>query len=137
MKNWKLNKYLKQIIQPIESDDFLYLFSKTSVLGYSDSVLGSEDYLILKTILQTMIQNIESNNQYKELLSTDDGYLIPYKNTWLRLNMVNQKPVGLTYYLDSTFKLFLFEHEQKVSVSNVSTSYIRGASFVTENLQLA
>ena len=137
MKNRKLKKYLKQVVAPFESTDFILLFSNSSLLGYANTTLEGTDYQVLKKTLEHSLQMIESHDEFRELISSDDGYLFPYGEYWIRLNVNNQKPVGLTYYLDTTYKLFLFEHEQKVAISNVSTNYVRGSQMITENLQLA
>lgn len=137
MKNRKLNKYLKRVTEPLESEEFLMLFSKCSVLGYSQTTLGSDDYTILKDVLNKSVNAINKDENYKELLLSDDGFLIPYEDSWVRISVLNNKPLGLTFYLDNSYKLFLFENEKLVTLNKVATTTVRDAQFITENLALA
>ncbi len=138
MKNRKLKKYIKKVIEPLESEDFLMLFTKCSVLGYSTTTLGVEDYRVLKTILTDMIYAIDKEPKYKELFLSDDGLLFPYdEDNWVRISMLNNNPLGLTFYLDNSYKLFLFENEKLVTFNKVATTSVRDSQFIAENLSLA
>ncbi len=138
MKNRKLKKYIKKVIEPLESEDFLMLFTKCSVLGYSTTTLGVEDYRVLKTILTDMIYAIDKEPKYKELFLSDDGLLFPYdEDNWVRISMLNSNPLGLTFYLDNSYKLFLFENEKLVTFNKVATTSVRDSQFIAENLSLA
>lgn len=138
MKNRKLKKYIKKVIEPLESEDFLMLFTKCSVLGYSTTTLGVEDYRVLKTILTDMIYAIDKEPKYKELFLSDDGLLFPYdEDNWVRISMLNNNPLGLTFYLDNSYKLFLFENEKLVTFNKVATTSVRDSQFISENLSLA
>lgn len=138
MKNRKLKKYIKKVIEPLESEDFLMLFSKCSVLGYSHTTLGFEDYKVLKDVLNKVVSAVEKELDFKELFLSDDGLLFPYDGeSWVRISMLNNKPLGLTFYLDNSYKLFLFENEKLVTFNKISTTTVRDAQFITENLALA
>lgn len=138
MKNRKLKKYIKQVIEPLESEDFLMLFSKCSVLGYSNTTLGFEDYKVLKNVLTSVTKAIDKQPLFKELFLSDDGLLFPYdESNWVRISMLNNIPLGLTIYLDNSYKLFLFENEKLVTFNKVATSSVRDSQFIEENLSLA
>lgn len=138
MKKRKILKYLQYVVEPLESEDFLMLFAMFEALGYKNTLLNSQDYETLKQILTVLYSRVLENTQISSKLRSDDGYLIPYENSWVRLHVLNNKPMGISlYYPESSYKLFLFEKEKNINVTTVLQTKPRGADIVMETLQLA
>lgn len=134
---YKLNKYLKTIVEPLESEEFTDLFIQSSALGFKTSELGEAEYTILKDVLSKVLVAIE-NNDFGELIKDLDGYLFPFQANWAKLHLVNNAVVGVTIYNDkSAYKLFLYENTKKVSFKVVYSAGSRTVGVIKERLQLA
>lgn len=134
--DFKVKRYISNITRHINSDDFLHLFSSCSVLGYTQTTLDEEDYKTMQNVLNKMLEDIDKQPEFRQYLCVEDGYLIPNGSEWVRLTVNNDKPIGLTMYLEDTYKLFTFENRKLVTFSKTPKSNARGIRFIKENLTL-
>lgn len=133
-----INKYIVSIQEFLESDNVVDFLLNLTNQAYSESNYKKEDYKKFKQLLTELNFKIDKNPEYSKLLNDGDGYVIPFSLGWVKLQKINNSPMGLTvYFKNYSYKLYLDSYTQSLIFNTISTKEPSFAKEVRSNLKLA
>lgn len=137
-KKMKVSKYIKEINSLFLQDEFTDIFLNSSVLGYSDSTFNRKDYEYLTNFLNNVYNKIIENKEYSKSILDCSDYTFPFTNGWIKLHVLNNKPLGLSFYFKQYSYQFVLDSESKEIVQNALVlSQPKSSVRILNNLNLA
>lgn len=131
----KLKKYLLNIQNTVNSDSFIELFYNSEVLGYVDTEFDKNMYAEFKLVLNEIYVKINENIDFSYLLLDNDSYIIPYTLGWIKIHVINDKPIGLTFYFkNKAYKFYLNDLNKKVNLNVLDIKEPRNLNIIKNNL---